>query len=817
MWITGLAALLIVAGACSAADTPITLRGRVVDENGLPVGGAQVKLEMTSGQTLLGTTDDAGTFTIENLAAGEYTAHITKPGFFILEGQKFELAADSGEISFTLNHAEELREKVDVTAPANQVETSETPQKITLTAQEIRDIPVPSDHYLQQSLIALPQVLLDNQALLHLAGSRATQAQYLLNGFEIGEPVNNSLDARFSVDAVRSAEVQTGRFGAEYAHPGAAVLSFNTPDGDDHWRFNATDFIPGVNVQQGVQLGDFYPRVEFSGPVVSGKLWFSQAFSVQHTLSVIKGLAPGAPDTSTVWAGDSLSRMLWHISSRHSLAVSFLYNDADEFNLGLDALHPVSTTTTQGAHEVFGSVKDQYSFHDTLVEFGFAGHQSYDNWQPQGSAPYVLLVDGATGNYFQAAEQEGLRYQGFVDATRASLHWHGTHTLSGGANLSSVRMTQASVRGEIQALYSDNTTLSRLTTFTGPADFRVSNTLAGAFVQDTWTMNAHFVATGGLRTDWDRLVQAAMAEPRASLNWMPFAAQGKPYSEKTAKFSIGWGIYNIPLNLSVIGQTADQAQVDTLYDTTGAVTAGPATSRFVLPPGALRQQYFDIASAGWQQRFGANTIVSVELLARNQQRGLVFETATPGQIGSEFLLQSTRRDKYRGATLSARHSFGGGAEVFGSYTRSRANTDQVLDPVLGALYFAAQQGGPLSWDAPNRFLGWANVPTPVWGILFSCLLEYRTGYPFSAVNQQQFLIGEANSRRFPDYASLNIGLEKKFRFRGYLFAARGSVINLMGRQNPTVVVNNVDAPNFLAFTGGQGRAFTGRLRFIGKK
>ena len=169
-WFGGLAALLVVAGGCFAADTPITLHGRVVDEDGLPVGGAQVKLEMTGGQSFLGTTDDTGSFSVANLAAGEYTAHITKPGFFILEGQKFELAADSGEISFTLNHAEELREKVDVTAPANQIETSETPQKITLTSQEIRDIPVPSSHDLAKSLILLPQVLLDNQGVAHLAG-----------------------------------------------------------------------------------------------------------------------------------------------------------------------------------------------------------------------------------------------------------------------------------------------------------------------------------------------------------------------------------------------------------------------------------------------------------------------------------------------------------------------------------------------------------------------------------------------------------------------------------------------------------------------
>jgi len=49
---------------------------------------------------------------------------------------------------------------------------------------------------------------------------------------------------------------------------------------------------------------------------------------------------------------------------------------------------------------------------------------------------------------------------------------------------------------------------------------------------------------------------------------------------------------------------------------------------------------------------------------------------------------------------------------------------------------------------------------------------------------------------------------------------RGSVINITDRQNPNVVVNNIDAvgvtPAFGTFSGGQGRAFTGRLRFLGR-
>jgi hypothetical protein len=820
-------ALLLAGNVSAVKATPLglTLRGRVVDENGLPVSGAQVKLEYideptaaaTSGQTaptvggrtFLAVSSDAGAFTLSDMREGEYTARVEKEGFFVLTGEKFELKAEAAEFSFTLNHEREVREKVDVVATANNVDPAETSQSETLTATEIRDIPVASSHDLQQSLVILPEILRDNQNLLHLAGARNTQALYLLDGFDIGNPTSGAFTTRLILEAVRAAEVRTSRFGAEFAHPGAALLSFDTVEGDDRWRFGTTDFIPGINVEDGVRLGNFYPRVSFSGPIHRGKLWFSQSFSLVHTLNVVKEQPSGA-NTTAVWGGDSMSRVLWHISTNDSLHIGFMYNNESDANLRLDAQHPKSTTLDVSSNQLFGSVKNQLWVHQTLFEVGFAVTRNYGDANPMGTEPYVQLVNAAEGNYFQDTEQKGRRYQIMADAINTAVRWHGTHTISAGGNLSTVQLISSATRTEVEALRSD-LTLSRLTTFAGTGNFNVSNTLAGGFVQDSWAIDKHLVATLGVRGDWDRFVQEGMAEPRVSLNFLPF-------EDNRGKFSIGWGLYNIPLNLSVIGQTQDQQQVDTLYDATGTVaTSGPATSQFVLPSSGLKQAYFDIASAGWQERFGSNTLVSVELLARDEHHGLVYETENPGTIGSVFLLQSSRRDKYRGATISARHTFANGAMLYGSYTRSRASSDQLLDPTLGAMYFAAQQPGALTWDAPNRVLSWGSIPTPVWGILFTYFFEYRTGYPFNVVNQQQFLIGAPNAERFPDYANLTIGLEKKFRFRGYLFAVRVAVINILGRENPDVVVNNVDAPNFLTFSGGQGRAVTARLRFIERK
>jgi hypothetical protein len=806
-------ALLLATSTVAAADTRLTLKGRVMDENGLPVGAAQVKLELAGGQVFSALSDDVGYFSIPNLSPGQYTARIEKRGYFLLANQKIELQTESGEFSFTLNHEEEVHEKVDVTVPANSIDSTTTPSTESLSGKEIVDIPVPSSHDLLQSLVAMPQVLRDSSNQLHIAGANNTEVQYLLDGVEVGDPASNGLTSRMIVEAVRNAEIQTGRFGAEYAHPGGAILNYDTREGDDRWRFNATDFIPGINVQEGVQLGNFYPRVTFSGPIVKDELWFSESFDVLHTLAVQHGLPAGAPNQTRQWGGDSWSRLLWKMSSQNSLHVGFLANVQDNVNAGLDALHPQSVTTDTAARELFGFVKEQSYFEKTLFEIGIGVEDSLNDAVPQGAAPYVLLVDGAEGNYFQKQNQDARRYQFFTDAIRGPVKWFGSHTLSAGANFSGVELTQSSTRGDIQALRAD-LTLDRLTTFTGDPDIHVANTMAGGFVQDSWSPNAHIVAQAGVRADWDRLFHAALVQPRVAVNFMPF-------KDNRAKISIGWGIYDIPLNLSLIGQVYDQQQVDTLYDPTGKVPVqGPATSAFILPTGglpSLQQPYFDIASAGWQEKIGENTLVSVELLARDQHHGLAYETLSPGQIGSDFLLQSSRRDKYRGAIITARHTFKNAAELYGSYTRSRATTDQVLQPMLGALYFAAQQPGPLSWDAPNRVVTWGSVPTPIWEILFTYLVDYHTGFPYSAINQQQFLIGTANSLRFPDYASLTVGFEKKFTFRNRIFAARLSVINVLGRQNANVVYNNVDAPNYGTFTGGQGRAFTARLRFVGRK
>jgi hypothetical protein len=781
----------------------------VLDENSVPVGAAKIRLENDSGREFRAETNDAGRFTFQNLPAGDYKVEVRKEGFFLLTDFAITLHTGNNELSLTLNHAQELHEQVQVTVRPDQIDPQETSQRSTLTARDIRDIPVPNTHVLQQSLIALPEIVQDHQDNIHVAGARSGETQYLLDGFEIGDPVNGALTSRFNVDATRAAVVQTGRFGAGYAHTGANILSLETPDGDDRWRFETTNPTPGINIQEGAHLGNWYPRFTFSGPIERGRFWFSDSVSLLHTFSVVKQ-QPAGVNTSEEWAGDNLLRLQYNITAKHIMHASFLYNRAQDTNLGLDALDPQSTTLTAEQRRAFVSLKDQVWLHDTLFELGVAGDSGVLDFTPQGAGPYILLINGTNGNFFEHLHQRGRRLQGVASVTAAPRHWHGTHQIASGLNAAGLIYSQSAQRGEIQALRADGT-LVRQSTFAGPASLRLSNTQAGGFAQDTWSVSNRFIVQAGFRADWDRFTQSAMAEPRLSGNVLPFG-------DDRAKLSLGWGIYDAPLNLSLIGQAFDQRQIDAFFDSTRKVVlVAPAISQFVLPPGGLQQPRFTISSAGWQEKLGQKTLVGVELLARNGYHGFAYVDQQPAQPGGIFLLQDHRKDRYRSATFSIRHVFSETTEVYAAYTRSRARSNEVLNPALGSIFYASQQPGPVVWDAPNRLLTWGWTPTHVWGVQLSYFVEYRTGYPFSVVNLQQQLVGAPNSVRFPGYASLNLGLEKKFGFRGYLWAARIEMVNAFSRQNPDTVVNNRDAPHFGAFSGGQGRALTARVRFAGKK
>jgi hypothetical protein len=218
---------------------------------------------------------------------------------------------------------------------------------------------------------------------------------------------------------------------------------------------------------------------------------------------------------------------------------------------------------------------------------------------------------------------------------------------------------------------------------------------------------------------------------------------------------------------------------------------------------------------------------------RQGSDGFVFTTAAP-QIGpmfydgAVFVLRNARRDRYDAADFSVRRTFAGQFEWFLGYTRSSTRTNAAVDYSLENPVFAPQMPGPFAWDAPNRIHMWGWAPLSkrllphrleflIRNTTAAYLAEYRTGFPFDVVDEEGFLVGRPNSRRYPDYFNINLHLERRFRALHYLWAWRFGYNNLTANLNPNVVENVQGSPKFLTYGRGQARAFSVRLRLLGRK
>jgi hypothetical protein len=184
---------------------------------------------------------------------------------------------------------------------------------------------------------------------------------------------------------------------------------------------------------------------------------------------------------------------------------------------------------------------------------------------------------------------------------------------------------------------------------------------------------------------------------------------------------------------------------------------------------------------------------------------------------SLYGLANTRTESYDSAEVSVRGNFGPEYSWLASYTRSSTRSNAVLNPMPDDYFVAPNNIGPLSWDTPNRVILWAYLPTFRKKWAWATLLDYRTGFPFSAANNAGTIVGPVDSYRFPAYLEWNVDLERRLRFHGQMWALRIGLNNITDHFNPDSVNGTVESSQFMQFYGGQRRALVFRTRWLGRQ
>ena len=818
---------IVLAAVPAAGTAQVRLSGRVVDETRVAVPRALISLQPQSpsgGPATQAVSDQAGSFHLEAPAAGRYLLRAEREGFFLVENHPVDLDQGLNEITIALQHQREVHESIEVSYSPAAVDLEQPASEESVTANDILFVPYPSSHSLQNAMRVMPgAVVQDAQGEPHFNGGAAEQAYWTLDGFNVTDPLTGRFDTDLSVEAARSLTLSSGRYSAEYGKGSAGTLAIQTGMGDDQFRYAATNFIPGVENRKGLIIGDWRPRVNLSGPIVKGRAWFFNSLSAEYSKHVVDEL-PKGEDRTTRYGFSNLLRGQVNLTPSNILSSGILLSVFQAPRNGLSVLDPPETTVDQRARQAFFNVKDQHYFSRGLVlEFGYARNSTFGRDIPQGSGLYILTPQGRLGNYFADARRWSTRNQWLANAISPTFSLWGAHTLKGGVDLNSLDYHQDTHRTGYEHWSLQGKPLN-LVTFAGNGAFRRTNTEFAWFLQDTWKLRPRLLLQVGMRQDWDRIVGDWAASPRVSVNWSP------PGWDDT-KISAGYGLVYDATNLHTFTRYLDQYTLTTVFDSDGVPQQGPLVTLFEEEPRGLRAPRYENWSAGLEQRLPAGFFAHVDYLRKRGRDGFTFvndASQDPAQLapraallgaagfGGVFHPVNYRRDIYDALEITVRKNFLKQYTWLGSYTRSRALSNSVLDISIDNPVQVSNNFGPMPWDAPHRFLSWSYFPlSEKWALAY--MLEWRAGYPFSVEDERGSILGSVNSRRFPAFFELNVQLERRLDLFGYRWALRGGVNNLTNRLNPTLVNNVNTSPEFLEFFGGSSRAFVTRIRWLGKK
>ncbi|MFP5288143.1 MAG: carboxypeptidase regulatory-like domain-containing protein, partial [Thermoanaerobaculia bacterium] len=305
-----------LAAAVAQAQTPGigAIRGRVLDEAGAPVAGAEVTVtNQATGFSRAARSDERGTYVLPELPlTGTYRIHIAREGLLPQERSGIQLrAGQTAAIDVVLSSAA-VEEAITVYGTAEGVQ-SDSPQLGTrLDPEKIQETPV-----LGRKITALPLLnsavrpargtgdLFLNNTLFVIDGGGRRQTTFTVDGGTLDDSWGRqTIFTNVPLGAIQEMTVLTNSFSAEYGRTTGGAINLVTRTGTNEVHGDIVALSRPGGLQSNAPVTDQESQDEllqgsafFSGPLVRDRVYWALAgeHSDQDRDSIITSpLAPGA-------------------------------------------------------------------------------------------------------------------------------------------------------------------------------------------------------------------------------------------------------------------------------------------------------------------------------------------------------------------------------------------------------------------------------------------------------------------------------------------------------------------------------------------
>jgi TonB dependent receptor/Carboxypeptidase regulatory-like domain len=780
----------------TSAQPPASGPGRVVVTivvEGLRIPAVRVELRDFDGNVVVAqtTSDAVGQVTFPDIPPGRYVVGAVREGFADAESSPFTVRAGGTEQVLLEMRLTFVRESVDVVLPANSPTESLQPVAVSdlLTGTKMDIQPLAGDDF-QSLLTLLPSIIRGPEGRLRIKGGAPTTGALQVSSASLNDPSTGDFDLELPSGAVESVEVLSNPFAAEYGRFSTSVTQVRTKRGTNEWIVKTDNLVPGFG-KGFAFINKFEPRVSISGPLQRDKLLLGQYLQYRYARTAVKSL-PDEPQLG-LDSFDSFTRLDAVLSSRHALTGGVIYFPRKITNPTLSTFRPPETTPKFSQEGFSTGLVDRLilSAH-AVLESTLALRFFEVDLKSQGIEPMVYAPQGQSGHFFNGSQRDVRSLQLVEALTISKDQWAGDHVFKIGLDLQ-----QSSFEGESSSQQLDvrrlDGSLAERTTYAPLLAFsEVTGTEFAMFVQDRWRVNDRLAFELGFRADRDDVVEHVNFSPRAGMS-VSLLPEGRGI------LRAGFGKFAERTPLTVGAFTQYEVQTVSRFAPDGAPLGVPVAFRHAVD-GDLKTPESIVQTVAWDQRFGRSFFFKAAYLHRNGSHAYILNTDPARGL---LTLSSSGESRYWEVETTGRYLASEHRDITVSYVRSHSTRDlNDYDQFFGNFrnpIIRANENSLSPTDVPNRLIVRGSIGLPgKW--VFSPVYEWRTGFPWSAVNEFQDFVGTRNrSGRLPTLSSLDFTLARPIRFKKYRFLGGIKIYNVFDSGNERDVQANITSPDYGTF------------------
>ncbi|MBI3403101.1 MAG: TonB-dependent receptor [Acidobacteria bacterium] len=809
------AVVLAVAVVCASAaraqaqDVAGSIEGVVTTLNGTVVlPGVKIVIFAVNREVASLVSEGDGRYRADGIPEGKYSVVASLEGFTAIALSATVVAGRSTTVLIDLAIAT-LTDTVDVVAPRSIVSSGDTLAKADTISDKETDKLAPGGGL--GAAMRLLATVIEVPGGMSIKGGRPTQSGVQIGATTLADPGMGLVHLTLPDDAIDSVSVLPNPYAVEYGRFASGLVVIQTRRAGDQWRLRLNNLDPTFRTKRqedwNVQgIAGFGPRVETGGPIIPNKLFLEQTGQYRYSSDDV----PSRPQNelqTTHWLS-SFSRVDANITARHSLIghVGLFPSVSDYASLGTFTPPEAAVNLRERVKHV--SLTERALWTDRLIgESTVQWRASRTDLAGQGAALMQLYPDTTLGNFYNTQSRALSTFQWIQTiAGSAATASGGLHLYKGGIDVLVNGYDGMSASRPVLIRRPDGT-LSRRLDFSPATAQQLGSTDLAIFAQDRWQPSTRWYLEYGARLDRDGVVARWNLTPRVGAALLLNASGSEVLRG-------GYGLF-FERTPSAAGAFAQfETFVDSRFAADGASLLSQVPFTHVTDPElrTARSRTWDIS---YDHRWTARWSVHAGLLERRDGHELIVDTLQRAGVG-QLLLDSSGEAVYRALEAGIHYARSPAADLNVSYSRAFAESDlnafaryfdTMMWPIIGP-----NQSGPATTDVPHRLFARGHLmPSPRWLVIG--ILDWRTGLPYSIVNDALDFVGPRNSYRLPNRFHLDLGLEHRFHIFKLAPWIGIRAYNALASFNPVDVQANISSPAFGTFYNSEYRQFRLQLRF----